>query len=580
MQTLSHLQVLSFNFFIKKKKITLLQLTKYKYTNKARNRNVVITKMSPPSASSTTEENSPTTTTNETSEETTVDDTKANNEKTENNNDHDDNDDQHHSLPTVDGVEMNRVGKVDWNERLSTAAGVAGNVMEWFDFAVFGYFSDIIADLFFPKQTGDSALVESFLVFGTGFLMRPIGGLLLGYIGDKYGRKHSLEHSIFIMALSTFLMGCLPTFDQIGYGSTVLLVFIRLMQGMSVGGQLMSSMVFTLERKPKDQWGYYGAVVMSTATMGTLIGGILAYIIRETLSEDDLLSWGWRIPFFFGCLVVIPGWYLKYRTDNTPVPTEGAGDATSNPESNPIKEMWNKEYRSALVSASMIVAMGAGGFYLTYVWMGKHFYATCTSTTLIFRSRIPFMDSVIYMETILDPPVEHAFAVNSCSLFFSALIGYPYFGWLSDRIGRYKLMVAGGILSIFTGPIALVMVKVGDPTLAFFAQLFLGSGLAMFGAPSNAWIVENFPVSVRLTALSVAYNLTVGVIGGFTPAIATLLVDHVSKISPGFFISLLALVSLYGLHISPREGSNDGPSGSGEIVKDGIDAQVPTNEIV
>lgn len=131
-------------------------------------------------------------------------------------------DEVHHSLPPVDSIIKD--SSVNWSEWLSTAAGVAGNMMEWYDFAIFGYFSDTIAELFFPEQSGDNALVESFLVFGTGFLMRPIGGVVLGYIGDKFGRKASLEHSIFIMAFSTFLMGCLPTYDQIGYASTVLLV--------------------------------------------------------------------------------------------------------------------------------------------------------------------------------------------------------------------------------------------------------------------------------------------------------------------------------------------------------------------
>ena len=134
------------------------------------------------------------------------------------------NDEVHHSLPSIDSIVKEPPSSDDWSARLSTAAGVAGNMMEWYDFAIFGYFSDTIAELFFPEQSGNNALVESFLVFGTGFLMRPIGGMALGYIGDKFGRKTSLEHSIFIMAFSTFLMGCLPTYDQIGYASTVLLV--------------------------------------------------------------------------------------------------------------------------------------------------------------------------------------------------------------------------------------------------------------------------------------------------------------------------------------------------------------------
>ena len=302
------------------------------------------------------------------------------------------------------------------------------------------------------------------------------------------------------------------------------------MQGASVGGQLMSSMVFTLERKPKEEWGKYGAVVMSTATMGTLFGGVIAYIVRESLSPEDLISWGWRIPFFLGCVVIIPGLYLKYRT----IDHQHLNEEEVAADFNPIKEMVDPVYRRAFISCSMIVAVGAGGFYLAYVWL------------------------VIFMETIMDPPIEHAFAVNSLATAQSALIVYPFCGYLSDKIGRLKVMLTGGIILIFVGPITISLVNLGNPGTAWLGQSLMGVGLSLFGGPSNAWIVENFPPKVRLTALSVSYNLTLGIIGGFTPAIATLLVDHVSPISPGFILTVLAFISLFGLYISPREGANSG----------------------
>jgi len=465
----------------------------------------------------------------------------------------------HHSLPLPEPARAH----VTWKSRLSTAAGVAGNVMEWYDFAVFGYFSDILGDVFFPpNQTGDNALVESFLVFGTGFLMRPIGGLMLGYLGDTFGRKMALEHSIFIMASATFLMGCLPTYDAIGYGSTALLVIVRLMQGASVGGQLMSSLVFTLERQPKDQWGYYGAIVQSTATVGTLIGGIVAYAVRESLDSDALMSWGWRIPFFIGSTVIFPGMYLKYHVEDTPVlhapppVTEASGSESSSDKVNPIKEVFSSTNRRSLISCAMIVALGAGGFYLSFVWMA------------------------IYMETILDPPIEHAFAVNSVALFISGVITYPSAGWLSDQVGRMRVMVVGGVLMIFAGPIAIGLISVGNAAVAFFSQLLLGAGLSLFGAPSNAWIVENFPPEIRLTSVSVGYNAALAIIGGFTPAIATVLVDHVGQVSPGFYISVLAILSLCGLYISPREGGNASAGAKTQVEMVAQGSETNANEII
>lgn len=151
-----------------------------------------------------------------------------------------------------------------------TLAGVAGNVLEWYDFAVFGYFSDILGEVFFPpnQQGGNHANTsESFLVFGSAFLMRPIGGAIMGYIGDKYGRKKALVFSIFLMAFPTFIMGCLPGYAHVGRSAIVLLVAVRLLQGLSVGGQLMSSLVFTLENHDRAKWGLYGSFVMAAANL-------------------------------------------------------------------------------------------------------------------------------------------------------------------------------------------------------------------------------------------------------------------------------------------------------------------------
>lgn len=149
-----------------------------------------------------------------------------------------------------------------------TVAGVIGNVLEWYDFAVFGYFSDIIGEVFFPpNQSEDASTTESFVVFGGAFLMRPIGGLLLGYLGDTYGRRFSLVLSIFLMAIPTFAMGLLPGYASVGPMAIVLLVLVRLLQGLSVGGQLMSSLVFTLESHNVRQWGLYGSFVMAAANL-------------------------------------------------------------------------------------------------------------------------------------------------------------------------------------------------------------------------------------------------------------------------------------------------------------------------
>lgn len=214
------------------------------------------------------------------------------------------------NLQSADGLMQGSAPKS--HDLKTSIAGIAGNVIEWYDFSVYGYFSDIIGKNFFPPNaSGNSALVESFAVFGVAFLVRPLGGLIFGHMGDNVGRKSALENSILLMAFPTFALGCLPTYASVGWWSTALLILCRMLQGFSVGGQLMSSMVFTLEASDEMRWGFQAATVMAATTLGGVIGSLFAYTLRENLTEEQMLSFGWRIPFFFGLVGLIPGLYLK-----------------------------------------------------------------------------------------------------------------------------------------------------------------------------------------------------------------------------------------------------------------------------
>lgn len=206
------------------------------------------------------------------------------------------------ALPTVLSLEEQQ--RIAHEDLFQTLAGVVGNVLEWYDFAIFGYLGDVIGEVFFPPQSGNAATVESFAVFGGAFIMRPIGGMLLGYIGDVYGRKRALVISIFLMAIPTFTMGCLPSYEQVGAVSTILLILVRLLQGLSVGGQLMSSLVFTLENHEQRRWGLYGSFVMAAANFGTLLGGIVGFVLRSSLTQEQLVAWGWRVRSLVASFIV------------------------------------------------------------------------------------------------------------------------------------------------------------------------------------------------------------------------------------------------------------------------------------
>lgn len=402
--------------------------------------------------------------------------------------------------------------------RFQTLASVAGNILEWYDFAVFGFFADILGKVFFPPQVGNQQLMESFAIFGGAFLMRPIGGILMGWIGDKYGRKKALEISIVLMALPTFAMGCLPTYQQVGNISIFLLIVVRLLQGISVGGQLMSSLVFTLEQKDPNSWGLYGSYVLAAANLGTLLGGLVAAFVRSVLSDEDMMSFGWRLPFLSGVLVSFCACYLKFACHE-----DFRGDAAMK---NPLKQAFSNG--RALAASCLVPMLWSSGFYLTFVWMA------------------------IYMKKLVNPPVPHAFWVNSCALFFSVCLLFPVAGMISDRHGRSRTMTIGGVAFALLAPLSVFLIGKGDAILAFFAQSCLGICLSLWGAPMMAWLVESFPPDARLTSVAIGYNVAQAIMGSTTPSIATVMADA-WYLSPGFLLSGIALCSLFGLHcVAPQ----------------------------
>ena len=484
----------------------------------------------------------------------------------------------HHSEEEEEEVGNHALHVVDRNQwqsnpihhKLRAIAGVMGNVLEWYDFAVFGFFSDVIGKVFFPKdQSEDLSVMESFAVFGGAFLMRPVGGLVIGYIGDTSGRKKALEISIFLMALATTLMGCLPTYDQIGNSAILLLLMVRMLQGLSVGGQLMSSLVFTLEGRPSNRWGLYGSFVMAAANIGTFLGGLVAYGLRLKLTEDQLYRWGWRIPFLSGILISFCGIYLKYFcteeeglpghggptasksdfedeiddvviadgeiTDEGQEPTALDASGKKRRPTNPLRLAFSQENIRPLMASAMVPLVWGGGFYLCFVWMA------------------------IFMEDLIATPVPNAFLVNSWSLLVLGL-WFPFAGALSDIFGRRRVMTVGGALFGFGGPFLFLAIrnKGGEQVwVALCSQIGLGMTLAMWGAPMCAWLVESFEPEARLTSVSIGYNIAQAIAGGFSPFLATLLVDELGTASPGFLLTTLAIVSLLGLWVvAPRHDYN------------------------
>jgi len=428
---------------------------------------------------------------------------------------------------------------------LNTMVGVMGNVLEWYDFALFGFFSDVIAEVFFPptadEDEQDGNLVKSFVIFGSAFLMRPIGGLIIGYVGDKHGRKKALTRSLFLMAIPTTLMGCLPTYNQVGVFSTILLCCCRLVQGISVGGQLPASLVYTVEKRPKSQWGYYGSLPMVAANVGTLLGNLCGALMRQVLTDEQLMSWGWRIPFFSGVLIAFVACYLRkygaegaYHANSNDVSEEAIAAVTKAVEPhNPIKVALRRGNRLALFSTSIVPMLWAAGFYVSFVWIA------------------------IFMEELMDPPVPGAFWINSLGLLFGMTWVLPVAGAISDRIGRTFVMTVSGLLLTGLGPICLILIARGNVAVAFASQLILGLLLSFYGGPLCAWLVESFSPEVRMTSASIGYDMSHAIAGGFSPAIATALYTNVGLTAAGLVYVVFGSVSVFGIYVNYFCGRGD-----------------------
>ena len=404
-----------------------------------------------------------------------------------------------------------------------------------YDFALFGFFSDVIADVFFPpEEAGEEHdnLLKSFAIFGIAFLMRPIGGLVIGYMGDKHGRKTALTNSLFLMAIPTTLMGCLPVYETAGVLSPILLTLCRILQGISVGGQLPASLVYTVEKKDKSQWGYYGALPMVAANVGSLLGNLCGALFRQVLSDEQLQDWGWRIPFLSGFLIALVAWFIKRHGADVHTNAGVYDHQDSDMGQNPVKVAFRKGNRLAILSVTLTGILWAGGYYLSFVWMA------------------------IYMEDLLDPPIEHAFWINAVALFLSMTILLPVAGMISDRTGRVKLMTVAAIALAAGGPILFIMISTGNGFVAFLCQLALGVSLSFFGGPLCAWLVESFNPEIRLTSAALGYDLAHATAGGFAPALATLLFRAGDR-APGILYIIFGVLSLCGLYINYFCGSGN-----------------------
>ena len=395
------------------------------------------------------------------------------------------------------------------------ATGV-GHFVEWFDFGLYGTLAAIIGMQFFHADSPGVALLSSFAVFGAGFIMRPLGGLYFGSLGDRVGRQKVLATVILLTSGATFVMGLLPTFHQIGVTATVLLVITRLVQGFAAGGESSGATTYLAEYAPNDRRGYFTCWIDNFGFMAFVAGSGLVFMLTASLGETAMNDWGWRIPFLVAGPLGWVGLYLRQHLEDSPEFKAVAQSGKT--ESKPLRAAVTKAWGALLFCVGFVVLKAVGH------WTLQTFMPGYLSTELHFSK--------------LD-----AYAITTIGLFGIAVL-VPFMGWLSDKYGRKPLMLAGcaGFI-LFSYPAMMVMAQ-GNMLSAVLAMLLLGAFIAAFDGACSAAMAELFPTSVRYGGLSIAYNFAVAFFGGITPWFSVWLIGATGdRFSPAYYVMGAALIT-------------------------------------
>ncbi|MDR3536747.1 MAG: MFS transporter [Acetobacteraceae bacterium] len=401
--------------------------------------------------------------------------------------------------------------------RRAVVASILGNGMEWYDFLIYGFFATSIAHSFFPAERASVSLMLTLATFAVGFVVRPLGGVLIGIYADHAGRKPALAMLILLMAGGTLLTGLTPSYDSIGLAAPLLVIFARVLQGLSVGGEFASATAMLVEYVPPERKLFFGSFQMCAQAAGVTCAAFAAYAIDQALPPEIVQSWGWRLPFLAGALIGPVGFYIRHRVDDSPEFRQLAPDAR---DRTPFRGVLRHHLTAVLSAMGLIVA----GTAATYLW----------------NTYLP-----LYVTHQLHLPMAAAlFGIGICGLLNIVL--YPLAGWLADRVGGYRVFFTALVLfGLMSWPLFAFVNKAPTRANLMGAQLVANVLMAFMAGPTPAMIARLFPTSVRSTGMAVAYNVGVTVFGGLSPLTVTWLIGLTgNRMVPAWYLMAAALLSL------------------------------------
>jgi MFS family permease len=392
------------------------------------------------------------------------------------------------------------------------AASTAGTMIEWYDFFIFGSLATILSAQFYPSGNATAAFLKTLATFAVGFAVRPLGALFFGRIGDLVGRKFAFLTTLLVMGGSTAAIGLLPGYSRIGIAAPIILVLLRMLQGLALGGEYGGAAVYVAEHVPDSRRGFYTSFIQTTASLGLFISLVVILVTSRALGTEQFAAWGWRIPFILSLFLVAVSFYIRMQLGESPLfaKLKSKGESSRAPVRDSF-DTWPK-WKIALKILFGVTAGQAVTYYTS------HFYA------------------LFFLQTVLKIPASTAYGIVAIAV----LIGTPafvLFGALSDRWGRKRIMMAGNLLSAVSYFFLYrIMHNAATPpnwTVIIAVIVVMIALAAMVTGPVASFLVESFPARVRYTSMSLPYHFGNGWFGGFLPLIATALVARTGNIYAG-----------------------------------------------
>ncbi|MET8947820.1 glycine betaine/L-proline transporter ProP [Streptomyces sp. NPDC004542] len=396
-------------------------------------------------------------------------------------------------------------------------AAALGNAMEWFDFGVYSYIAVTLGKVFFPSGSPTAQLLSTFGAFAAAFLVRPLGGLVFGPLGDRVGRQKVLALTMIMMAVGTFAIGLIPSYGSIGVGAPLLLLAARLVQGFSTGGEYAGASTFIAEYAPDKKRGFFGSWLEFGTLAGYIGGAGLVTLMTALLSSHSLLTWGWRVPFLVAGPMGIIGLYLRMRLEETPAFAAEVEKAETNRPKVPVREMLAGQWQALLLCMGLVLVFNVTDYML-----------------------LSYMPSYLTSELKYDETHGLLVILGVMALM---MIVQPFAGALSDRVGRRPVIAVGCAGFLLLSVPALLLIRQGSLVAVALGTGALGLLLVCFTAAMPAALPALFPTRVRYGSLSIGFNVSVSLFGGTTPLVVTALIGATGNMMmPAYYMMAAAVV--------------------------------------